>query len=462
MNILFKKQSLTFINLLWGGYFCLSLQSCISSGEEFVDDLSHISKFHEITIGHNNNEIVEDNTNPIDLYIDYSTCVSEAITSPYYQAVHPVIVDCNPVFYSIKGNKIKEETRDRQMVYQLLRSVREVNNADIKEAVNRIVNNNRQAVLITDGEFFTQGITGDNLNNPYLSEAIRTWLKKGNDLYIYSEPYLESRRFNKFRYYMLFTNNTIKNNINDKFQRSAPKDPNVKMFHLSLKPSEITFDEIYPQINDALSRNEAKSTVNKEYETEEFQTGWEDIYSYIKANATDAMGNPLPKGDYILKGLYLKSNDSEAFKIKEIEAVTYNIYPSYAELRDSIALNGQMPKCSIGNKLSNIFVVDKDAFNNSGEIIIRLAPDFDGSTLSTDYPNLLRVDLVVKKTEENFYSNPTINQNFKWVSISSRNQGRENTSIYESIRQVLIDPQMFPENNSNNRIYTFYLNTWRR
>lgn len=64
------------------------------------------------------------------------------------------------------------------MVYQLLRTVKEVNNADIKTAVNRIVNGNRQAVLITDGEFFTQGITGDNLNNPYLSESFRTWMKK--------------------------------------------------------------------------------------------------------------------------------------------------------------------------------------------------------------------------------------------------------------------------------------------
>lgn len=94
-------------------------------------------------------------------------------------------MDCNPVFYSIKGNVIKEETKDRQMVYQLLRTVKEVNNADIKTAVNRIVNGNRQAVLITDGEFFTQGITGDNLNNPYLSESFRTWMKKGNDIYTY-------------------------------------------------------------------------------------------------------------------------------------------------------------------------------------------------------------------------------------------------------------------------------------
>ena len=452
MNTLSRKQNL----ILLGSFLCL--QAC-TSVEEFVDDLSYIPRFHKEIVQNDKCGIEESGTNPIDLYIDYSTCVTEAIKSPYYQSVHPVIVDCNPVFYSIKGNVIKEETKDRQMVYQLLRTVKEVNNADIKTAVNRIVNGNRQAVLITDGEFFTQGITGDNLNNPYLSESFRTWMKKGNDIYIYSEPYVESSKFNKFRYYMLFTNKGIENNINEKFRRSAPQDPNVKMFHLSRVPPKVTFDETYPQVNDALSRNEAKSVVNANFEVEEFQTGWGDIYSYIKANAMDAMGNPLPKGDYIMKGIYLKSDESDAFKIKNIEAVTYNIYPSYVELRDSIASNGKLPKCYTGEKLSKVFVVDEDIFSKTGEIVLRLDPDFDGSTLSSTGPNLLKVDLVVKKSEENFYSNPTVSQNFRWVSISSRNQGRDNTSLYESIRQILIDPQMLPENNSENIVYTLYLNT---
>lgn len=104
-------------------------------------------------------------------------------------------------------------------------------------------------------------------------------------------------------------------------------------------------------------------------------------------------------------------------------------------------------------------MVDEDIFSKTGEIVLRLDPDFDGSTLSSTGPNLLKVDLVVKKSEENFYSNPTVSQNFRWVSISSRNQGRDNTSLYESIRQILIDPQMLPENNSENIVYTLYLNT---
>ncbi|WP_300725960.1 hypothetical protein [uncultured Bacteroides sp.] len=403
--------------------------------------------------------IVTDGTNPIDLYIDYSTCVSEAIQSSYYQAVHPVIVDCNPVYYSIKGNKITEETTDRQMVYQLLRSVKEVNNAEIKVAVNKIVNGNRQAVLITDGEYFMPGVTGDNLNNPYLAEEFRTWLKKGHDIYIYSEPYLESNKFNKYRYYMLFTDCTIDNNIQQKFQRSAPADPNVKMFHLSMKAPGVTFDKTYPQINDALSMNEAVSSANNHYEVEEFQTGWEDIYSYLKENAVDAMGNPLPKGDFVMRGLFLKSSDSDAFKISELDVLTYNVYPSYAELRDSITNNGAMPKCTLGEPLSKVFVIDEDIYKKTGEIVLRLDPDFDGSSLSSEGPNLLRVDIVVKKSEENFTTNPQLAQNFKWTSISARNAGRENTSLYESIRQVLIDPQMHPENYSDKVVYTFYLNT---
>lgn len=100
---------------------------------------------------------------------------------------------------------------------------------------------------------------------------------------------------------------------------------------------------------------------------------------------------------------------------------------------------------------------------------------YDRVSLSLDYYNKYTSDLLyfVKLSAITGYggqwqnigavrnkgSNPTVSQNFRWVSISSRNQGRDNTSLYESIRQILIDPQMLPENNSENIVYTLYLNT---
>jgi hypothetical protein len=61
---------------------------------------------------------------------------------------------------------------------------------------------------------------------------------RGLDVYVYSEPY-QSGKFMKNRYYMLFTDHRIDNNIQQIFSRNAPKDNNVKMVALSDKLSNI-------------------------------------------------------------------------------------------------------------------------------------------------------------------------------------------------------------------------------
>ena len=73
-------------------------------------DLSELENFVEYNFP-NEKQVLSDS---VDLFIDYSSCVAQAKTSPWYNATHPSIVDCSPTFYSIKGNKIKRETSDRQ------------------------------------------------------------------------------------------------------------------------------------------------------------------------------------------------------------------------------------------------------------------------------------------------------------------------------------------------------------
>ncbi len=218
-------------------------------------------------------------TDTVDLFIDYSSCVAQAKNSNWYNATHPSIVDCSPTFYSIKGNKIKKETSDRQQVYQLLNTITEVNNADIKSAVNMIVNSNHQAVLITDGEYFLSNASRDNLNNPYLAEEFRTWLTKGYDIYIYSEPYLENGRYEKFRYYMFFTDTKIEDNVYKKFARTVPADTRVKLLHLNNGVPDITFAEDYPNINQALSPNPETTRRNSVMDVQEYLLSWSDMNS---------------------------------------------------------------------------------------------------------------------------------------------------------------------------------------
>ena len=391
----------------------------------------------------------------VDLYIDYSTCVAEARNSSYYKATHPSIVDCSPTFWSIKGKTIRKETDDRQKVYQLLSTISEVNHADIKQAVYSIVNNNRQAVLITDGEYYMQGAVRDNLNNPYLAEEFRTWLRAGHDIYIYSEPYLESGRYNKYRYYMLFTDADMPNNINDRFARSAPNDDRVKMLHLSNGVPAVKFIKEYPDINPALSPVPENCSKTAVLDLQEYGVDWGDTYSFLDKDYNI-------KDRYVFRGLFVDRLASDCYRINEIKPRVYQLYDAYKEYCDSVVVEGALPKMPRLKEVKDVFDIDEDLFEETGEIVLCLDRDFDGvgNELSSETPNLLKVDFVITEASDNFSNNSDLNNNYKWKSISSAQGHAENTSIYESISQVIKGPEMNPSKNEA-VIYTVYLSTSR-
>ncbi len=394
----------------------------------------------------------------IDLFIDYSTCVSEAGNSLYYRTVHPVIVDMNPTYWSIKGSVIRKETNNRQMVYQLLNSVNEVNYADIKGAVEQIVNGDNHAVLITDGEYYMKGGVKDNLNNPYLADSFRKWLNRGFDIYIYSEPYRESGRYDKFRYYMFFTDDNVENNIRDRFDRSAPAQNDVKMIHLSGKLPELTAGEGYPDINVSLSPNTMLNWKGDHCDVQEYYANWNKIYKYLLDSAYDENGNPLEDGDYLVKGLFLNNGASEAFKVENVRIDAYNIGESFVNYETSKMLEEAPSRCVLPMK-AKLFKIDKALFDETGEIAIMLDKDniYDGLDA---FPNLLKVDIVADRVVENFSQNNEINDRFQWMSISSAQGGNFNTSLYESIRQILLDPAMNPVQSKPAVLYTIYISTY--
>lgn len=423
-----------------------SVAGLVGCGPMITSDLSNLQKF----VSHNYPKDGSSLSDTVDLYVDYSTCVAEAQKSNYYKSTHPAIVDCSPVFYSIKGAMIKKETEDRQMVYQLLSTIREVNNADIKQAVKNIVGGNHQAVLITDGEYFLQGAVRDNLNNPYLADEFRTWLRKGYDIYIYSEPYLEGGRYNKFRYYMLFTDADKNNNINERFARSAPEDESVKMLHLSNGVPSVRFDEDYPVINEAVSPVADNCVFNEVLDLHEYGVGWDDMVKFLSYDKENS---------WLLRGIFVDKTESDCYKIEEVEPVVYQVYDEYQEFCDSCAYGSSLPKAGKLRKLDNVFEIDEEEFEETGEIVLLLDDDFDGSTLSMETPNLLRVDFVIKKASDNFSYNQELNNAYKWNSISAVQNHAPNTSIYESMSQVIKDPQMNPTKKGY-VIYTVYLSTY--
>ncbi len=417
--------------------------SCCSK----IADLSH---FHDF-VQHNAPEKQQTLSDTVCLYVDYSTCVAEAKNSEFFKSTHPSIVDASPIFYSIKGSVIKKETEDRQQVYNLLSNIREVNHADIKGAVAQIVKGNHQAVLITDGEYYMQGNVRDNLNNPYLADEFRKWLNKGYDIYFYCEPYLESNKFNKYRYYILFTDDAIDENINDRFSRSASaEDYDVTMFHLCDGQVRIKMHEKYP-LNKNVSPSE-NCQVKNGVDVQEYYLKWDDMAAYLKEGDIE--------DTYILRGLFVDNSEANSYKMEEITPVVYQLYPEYQAYYDSFTLGTALPKAKEFKELKELFVIDEDIFEETGEIVMKLHPDFDGyGDLSAEHPNLLKVDFVITEAENNFTKNEDLSEAFTWNSISAANGHAKNTSLYESISQILKSSK----NNPAKRkvvLYTVYISTY--
>ena len=335
----------------------MSVSGCMG-GIDYTADLSLMPKF----VAQNFAREATTLSDSVDLYVDYSTCVAEASNSAFYAAVRPTFVDCSPTFYSIKGSTIKKETDNRQQVYALLSSIKEVNHADIKQAVRNIVNSNRQAVLITDGEYYQKGAIRDNLNNPYLAEEFRTWLRAGRDIYIYSEPYLESGRFNKYRYYMLFTDSELENDIHERFSRNAPKMESVKMIHLSNGVPTVSVVKDYPDMNLAVSPMRENCVCNTLLEVQEWGISWKDMYSWLgdqDMNIDDR---------YLFRGLFVDRFVSDCYKIEEVEPVVYQVYDAYQEFCDSTYMEGRLPVAGRLKEIKDVFSIDEDLFEETGEM----------------------------------------------------------------------------------------------
>ena len=429
----------------------MSVSGCMG-GVDYTADLSLMPKF----VAQNFACEATTLSDSVDLYVDYSTCVAEASNSAFYAAVRPTFVDCSPTFYSIKGTTIKKETDNRQQVYALLSSIIEVNHADIKQAVRNIVNSNRQAVLITDGEYYQKGAIRDNLNNPYLAEEFRTWLRAGRDIYIYSEPYLESGRFNKYRYYMLFTDSELENDIHERFSRNAPKMESVKMIHLSNGVPTVSVVKDYPIINEPLSPMSEHYICNSLLELQAWGLPWKDIRKML--------GDQEMSIDYryLFRGLFVDRFVSDCYKIEEVEPVVYQVYDAYQEYCDSTYMEGRLPVAGRLKEIKDVFSIDEDLFEETGEIVLCIDEDFDGigDALSTETPNLLKVDFVITEASDNFSDKEEFNAAFKWNSISAAQGYAPNTSIYESISQVIKDPYFNPARNES-VIYTVYISTSR-
>lgn len=398
----------------------------------------YVPEFHNTYFSNGVDAIKSGN---LSLYVDYSTCNVLGQNSPFYQALIPSWVDATKHYYSIKGNQIAEEEGN---TFNLLKSIQDCSYADLVSAAKKMANSDSESVLLTDGEYFQPTIAQGNINNPYMSDALKTWLKKGHDIFVFTEPYQEQYKgqlFNKKRFYILFTDIRLRDNIFDRIIKTAKLQeyPNVEMFHLSADHPSLSAEGTTSKPHENLS---AIVKGFGSFEAQEWQIDWSNGIEPLIVYATDSLtGNPLPNGEMFTGGIKVDRNSFGGYRITNVEAKVYNVNQEFTDFCTAKA-SGQR----IGGKLEpmpqthgNFAKIDEKEFKKHG--IIRLYFDagmfFPDEVLNGSPFNFTKIDVCISEVQDMFSQYAHM---FEFDSIDM--PGQTNSSVAESVKQCLADPDI--------------------
>ena len=444
------------------------ITSC--GGESTPTEIEYLSDFHQAYFLSQDDSIDE---NQLALYVDYSTCISQAMgdeksripAARFSMDMVPSITAATKSFWSIKGNEIQQEDGD---VYTLLRSVQEVNYADLASAVNRIANGKTEAVLLTDGEFYEQTIAKSHVNDPYMTSAFEKWLKRGHDIYIFSEPYIETYKGNQYekkRFYFLFTDIRIKDNIFERVQKNVNFEdfPEVKYYHITANnPTLMTTNEAFESSSTPNALLECKPKGFGSYEIQDWSLmDWNSIEKFIMLACDPNTGNLIPNGEPVISGLKLDKNfQGGCYRIEDIDILVSGINNEYTAFVDSLSTG--MKACQIADIMpvsltnaANFMKLDKTEFIEHGIINIHFDTEmFDPTILDGTPCNYFKIDIVVKSFKNNFSHNPAAESIFEFQSIDK--PGETNRSIVESIKQA-VSKSDIANMIAGKTIYTIYV-----
>ena len=431
---------------------CTLVSSCFLFKKKTTPpDTKYIKDFHVTNFYQSSNMVEEDN---LALYVDYSTCIAQGMSSPFYKALVPSFVDAAKSYYSIQGNVItKEEPVD---TYNRLLNIVEVPYADLKSAAEKIANGNTEAALLTDGEYYNPTIAGANPNNPYLAKAFKTWMKKGHDIFIISEPYVElykGQSYNKKRFYFLFTDSRLKNNIYERILQTASLEhfPDVQLFHLSADHPSVMAEGNSSKPNDMLA---AEIVPFGSFEIQDWTIDWKGINNFIMGAVDQQTGNPLPNGDMVISGLKVDRNSFGGYKITDVDVKVYDMNAEYMdfytrkESKEKVGpLDTELTECP------NFLLVDHKEFSRHG--IINLYFDImnlDNAFLKYGNPNnYFKIDFLITQTE-NVFSKYSSMFTFELLG----QPGVINSSVVTSVQQCLVDEDL-QNQMKHSPFYTIYV-----
>lgn len=426
-------------------------------GTPTPESADKLAEFHEFYFEKQNEKL---NPNALALYVDYSNCIAEGQHSRFFQAFEPSLTASAKQYFAVKGKNIEPHAADS--TYALLRTIDNVPFADLKTAAERIANGNTEGVLLTDGEYYEPTVTKGNDNNPYLAEAFKTWLKKGHDIFIFVEPYEElvgARSVQKKRFYFLFTDQRLPDNIYNRVKQSVRLEdfPGTSEFHFSVHaPFLYSPDGKGMQPDELLSAKVIKAAGN--YEVQDWEAGWEDDIEPILVNGEDEEGKKLENGKPFETGLRVDRNSLGGYRIDRLTAKVYNVNQPYTDFCTAKEEKVQPEKEIEPADCEGFVKVDDKKFSANGIVELTFAGDLynPDEALDGDPFNYTKIDLFATDISP---MTEVYLPLFTFESLT--HPGEQNVSVGASIEQCLINPEI-KELILKTPIYTLYIKSNKR
>lgn len=400
------------------------------------DDTKYLQEFHLVNFEPNEKLLQE---NKLNLFVDYSTCNYLGQNSQFFQDVEASLVNKTSSYFSIKGNEIKQEQGD---VYTLLRNIEEVNYAELAKAAQMMADDNCESVMITDGEYYTPSTAKGHDNDPYLAGAFKKWILRGYDIHIISEPYVEpynGQMFNKKRFYIIFTDDRMENNIYERIRRTVDftQFPDVDEFHISASHPQLKGNSDNCSVQNEIL--ESKSKGFGTFEIEDWDgCDWKTIEDELVNGVDEETGEPIKSGTPIIQ-MGLDKNSFGCYRIKSVNLKVYDINREYSEYYVA-KTNGEKPgrqELTL-NELENFMQIDTKEFDKHSKINISFNQDwFDPSVLSGKPYNYFKLDLSIGDVQSVFDKHE---DKFEFESITK--PGTKNVSVASSIKQCLADDKV--------------------
>ena len=448
---LVKESATKFIK---GTLFGFVIASVVSCGDKIQtpEDTKYLAEFHLANYEQPVTLLKEGRRN---LFVDYSTCCSLGQNSHFFQEVSASFANSATLYFAIQGAEVNRMEGD---VYTLLRNIEEVSYAELAMVADRMAQSDIESIMLTDGEYFTQNIAKGHVNDPYLANAFKTWILKGHDIHIISEPYLETNKgqeYNKKRFYIIFTDDRMPNNIYSRIRATVDftKYPDIDDFHISTSHPFLKGDGN----SNASIQNEILQSKSKGYGTFEVEDwegcDWGTIEEMIVNGVDASTGEALQNGDFVLK-MSLDKNSFGCYKINSLNVKAYDINQSY---NDFYMAKMENPKAnpSLGSavcEIDSLFVVDSGEFEKHSTVAIHFNQMwFNPAVLSGSPYNYIKVDLSIGSVQEIFSSHE---DKFTFDDISQ--PGNKNVSVASSIKQCLADYEV-QEMMQNQVIYSIYV-----